>query len=106
MCPKALVPTGALWPRLDCRTGVLCDVPRVLFLPAHSLELAAKGKQDVQKDDRQPSLILAMAARLLSECVLKKQDRSPLSLLWTKQIFPPLCRFPVGQDIVIESKIL
>ena len=65
---------GALTPRLDCRTGVLCNVPRVSFLPAHSLELAAKGNKDVHKDDRQPSLISAMAARLLSECVLEKQD--------------------------------
>lgn len=39
----------------------------LLFL-ARSLEFAAKGNQDVQEDDRQPSLISAVAAGLLSEC--------------------------------------
>lgn len=85
VCPKALVPMGALWPCLDCRSGVLCSMPCVPFLPAHSLDLAAKGNQDVQKDDRQPSLITAMAARLLLERVLKKQDIGPFPLLWTNK---------------------
>lgn len=103
MCPKALFPMGALWPCLDCRTGVPCNMLHVSFLTTHSLELAAKGNQDMQKDDRQPSLISAMAAGLLLESVLEKQDICPLPLLWTKQILPPLCRFLVRQAVVIEN---
>lgn len=74
MCPEAPIAMGVLWLLLNCRTLVLCNIPRVPVLPAHLLELAAKGSQDVQKDDRQPSLLSAMAGRLFSECVLEKQD--------------------------------
>lgn len=65
-----------------------------LFL-ARSLEFAAKGNQDVQEDDRQPSLISAVAAGLLSECSGKAK------CMGIEHIFLLLCGFPVRQASVV-----